>query len=98
MGTAFLFFWASRTMGSYWSLVARTRGDHQLVQTGPFAHLRHPISTALFLVDGLQRHCLGHAGRLWLAAPIYALGTWLRINEEERPLEAVRHTGTMPRA
>jgi protein-S-isoprenylcysteine O-methyltransferase Ste14 len=29
-----LFAWAARTMGDNWAIVARTRGDHQLVTSG----------------------------------------------------------------
>lgn len=90
MATAIgLFFAAARAMGRNWSLVARTREDHQLVQTGPFAHLRHPIYTALFLVMVAIAIAFGHTGRLLIAAPLYALGTWLRVSEEERLLRAM---------
>jgi protein-S-isoprenylcysteine O-methyltransferase Ste14 len=34
-------------MGKNWSLIARTRSDHQLVRNGPFAIVRHPIYLAL---------------------------------------------------
>src|SRR3546814_4471026 len=47
--TVGLFVWASRTMGRNWSIVARTRADHRLVTTGPFAHVRNPIYGAMFL-------------------------------------------------
>lgn len=90
MATAIgLFWWASATMGRNWSLVARTRDDHQLVQTGPFAHLRHPIYTALFLTMIAIAIGCGHLSHLWLAIPLYALGTWLRVGEEERLLAAM---------
>ena len=83
-----LFWWASATMGRNWSLVARTREDHQLVQTGPFAHIRHPIYTALFLTMIAIAIGCGHAAHLWFSVPLYALGTSLRIAEEERLLYA----------
>ncbi|MGI4733342.1 MAG: methyltransferase family protein [Janthinobacterium lividum] len=81
-----LFVWSTRTMGRNWSIVARTRGDHTLVTTGPFAHLRHPIYTALFLLLVAMAVATGHWPRLAAAIPLYALGTWLRIAEEERML------------
>jgi protein-S-isoprenylcysteine O-methyltransferase Ste14 len=73
-------------MGRNWSVVARTRSDHELVTTGPFAWLRHPIYTALALLLIALSIAYGNAARLILALPIYALGTWLRIAEEERLL------------
>ncbi|MGN6374420.1 MAG: methyltransferase family protein [Sphingomonas sp.] len=83
-----LFVWAARTMGRNWSLVARTRSDHQLVVSGPFAHIRHPIYTALALLLVALAVATGHAPRLIVTLPLYALGTWLRIAEEERLLRA----------
>ena len=83
-----LFVWASRTMGRNWSLVARTRDDHQLVQSGPFAWVRHPIYTALASFTLAIAVAYGHLSHLWIAAPVYALGTGLRVREEERLLRA----------
>ena len=82
-GAVILFAWATRTMGANWSLVARTRSDHQLVQTGPFAHLRHPIYVAMALFMFALAVAYGHFLHLLLAVPIFARGTWLRVREEE---------------
>jgi len=81
-----LFHASSRTMGKNWSLVARTREDHQLVQTGPFAVVRHPIYVALFLFMIAMAVAYGHTGNLILAVPIYAVATWFRVRHEERLL------------
>lgn len=78
-----LFAWSARTMGRNWSLEARTRADHSLVTTGPFAFVRHPIYVALFLFMLAFAVAFGHLAHLWLAMPLFALGTWLRIREEE---------------
>ncbi len=85
-GALALFVAASATMGRNWSLVARTRGDHALATTGPFARMRHPIYTALALVLIALAVALGHLPRLAIALPVYALGTWLRVRIEERLL------------
>lgn len=84
-----LFVWATAAMGRNWSLVARTRSDHALVTTGPFARMRHPIYTALALVVIALALALGHLPSLTLALPVYALGTWLRVRIEERLLHAM---------
>jgi protein-S-isoprenylcysteine O-methyltransferase Ste14 len=83
-----LFVWASRTMGRNWSVVARTRSDHELVTTGPFAHVRHPIYSAMALLLLALAIGLGNEWRLIVTLPLYALGTWLRIAEEEKLLRA----------
>ena len=87
-GAVALFRGSSVAMGRNWSLVARTRDDHQLVQTGPFAHLRHPIYTGLALFVLAMAIAYGHLSHLWIAGPLYAIGTWLRVAEEERLLRA----------
>ena len=84
--TVWLFVWASRTMGRNWSIVARTRGDHALVTSGPFAWIRHPIYTAMFLMMIALAIGLGHVARLIIAVPVYALGTAIRVRIEERLL------------
>ncbi|MGP7796184.1 methyltransferase family protein [Sphingomonas sp. CLY1604] len=84
-----LFVWATAVMGRNWSLVARTRADHRLVTTGPFACVRHPIYSALALVVVAMALALGHAAHLLAALPVYALGTWLRVRAEERLLHAL---------
>ncbi|WP_234419219.1 methyltransferase family protein [Sphingomonas sp. EC-HK361] len=84
-----LFVWSSRTMGRNWSLVARTRSDHELVTTGPFAHVRHPIYVAMALTMLATSIALGHERALLIGVPLFAIGTWLRISEEERLLRAM---------
>ncbi|GAA0673950.1 protein-S-isoprenylcysteine O-methyltransferase Ste14 [Sphingomonas insulae] len=83
-----LFLWSTAAMGHNWSLVARVRSDHQLVTRGPFAHIRHPIYTALALVVVAAAVATGRLPRLLIALPLYGLGTWLRVRIEERLLHA----------
>jgi protein-S-isoprenylcysteine O-methyltransferase Ste14 len=83
-----LFAWATRTMGRNWSIVARTRSDHELVTAGPFAYVRHPIYAAMALLLLALAIGLGNEWRLIVALPLYAIGTWLRIVEEEKLLRA----------
>jgi protein-S-isoprenylcysteine O-methyltransferase Ste14 len=88
-GTAIvLFLSAALTMGRNWSLVARTRADHQLVRTGPFAMVRHPIYLALLLYLISIAAALGHWQQLLFAMPLYAAGTFIRIRDEEALLRA----------
>ncbi len=78
-----LFIWAGATMGANWSLVARMRGDHTLVRTGPFAIVRHPIYLSLFGFIVATALAFGHPYNLLLATPFYWLGTHLRASIEE---------------
>ena len=78
-------------MGAAWSLVARTRSDHRLATTGPFAYVRHPIYSGMALFMFALAIAYGHEWQLLVGVPLFMLGTWLRIREEERLLrEAIR--------
>lgn len=83
-----LFDASSRAMGKNWAIVAQTRSDHVLVQTGPFAVIRNPIYVALGLFMVAMAVAFGHWRNLILAAPLYVLGTWMRVMREERLLRA----------
>lgn len=85
---AALFRWSAQTMGKNWSLVARTREDATLITDGPFAYVRNPIYVALALFMVAMAIAYGHIATLIVALPIYALGTWFRVQHEERLLAA----------
>jgi protein-S-isoprenylcysteine O-methyltransferase Ste14 len=77
---------AARAMGANWSIVARLREGHELVTAGVFAHLRHPIYTAMAAFLLALAIAFGHEFGLILAIPLFGLGTSIRIREEERLL------------
>jgi protein-S-isoprenylcysteine O-methyltransferase Ste14 len=85
---AALFRWSSTTMGRNWSLVARTRDDHELVTAGPFALVRHPIYVSMLFFLLALAVAAGHYLQLLWAVPVFALGTHIRIVEEEKLLRA----------
>ncbi|MEP7210934.1 MAG: isoprenylcysteine carboxylmethyltransferase family protein [Alphaproteobacteria bacterium] len=84
--SAGLFIWSQRTMGTNWSLVARTREDHSLVQRGPFALMRNPIYVALFGMMVATAVSLGRPLNLVVAIPLYIVGTLMRVGIEEKLL------------
>jgi protein-S-isoprenylcysteine O-methyltransferase Ste14 len=45
----FLMIWARRHLGHYWSDKVEIKANHQLISTGPYARLRHPIYTGMLL-------------------------------------------------
>jgi protein-S-isoprenylcysteine O-methyltransferase Ste14 len=88
-----LFAAAAGAMGANWSLIARTRADHQLVTIGVFAQVRNPIYLAMSLFLLALAIGLGHEANLVVAVPGFALGTWIRVREEEKLLRAQFGTG-----
>jgi len=83
-----LFTAAARAMGANWSIVARMREGHELVTGGVFARLRHPIYTAMGAFLVAMAIAFGHLGNLLVALPLFAIGTGVRVREEERLLRA----------
>jgi protein-S-isoprenylcysteine O-methyltransferase Ste14 len=88
MGIAIVLFAASSSaLGRNWSVVARTRSDHELVRSGPYAYVRHPIYLGmLFFLLGLAT-ALGHWFQLIIAVPVFLAGTASRTRVEEGLLE-----------
>ena len=80
--------WARRTLGDNWSSEVAFKQGHELVKTGPYRFVRHPIYTGLLLM------CLGTAvvvGQLhsWLGFPFSCAGFWFKLKQEETLL--LRH-------
>jgi protein-S-isoprenylcysteine O-methyltransferase Ste14 len=88
-GTAvWLFRAAASEMGRNWSVVARTRADHELVRGGPFAIVRHPIYLAMWLYLFSLGVAFGHWLTLLLGLPFFLAGTLIRVREEEKLLRS----------
>jgi len=85
---AWLFRAAAAEMGGNWSIVARTRADHQLVRAGPFAIIRHPIYLAMWLYLFSLGIAFGHWLTLLIGLPFFLAGTRIRVREEEKLLRA----------
>src|SRR5262249_9800732 len=76
---------ARRHLGSNWSGEVRIACGHELVRSGPYGYVRHPVYTALVgmyvgtvLVSG-QLHAL-------IALAVMLLAYWRKIQLEERAL------------
>ncbi len=77
--------WARRTLAGNWSGNVTFKQGHELIRTGPYRFVRHPIYTGLLLMS------LGtaiEAGRWhsWLSLPLTLLGVWIKLKQEERLL------------
>jgi len=86
-GAIGLFAASSRELGRNWSLVARMRSDHELVRTGPYARVRHPIYLGLLLFLLAMAVGLGHWPQLLIALPLFVVGTAIRTRVEDGLLE-----------
>ncbi len=74
---------AVRTLGKNWSLAARVITDHELIATGPYAFVRHPIYTGMLGMLVANGLVFGTWSSLLTGLAIYWLGTALRTRREE---------------
>jgi protein-S-isoprenylcysteine O-methyltransferase Ste14 len=81
-GAAFT-VWARITLGRNWSAEVTFKQDHELIESGPYALVRHPIYTGLIVMG------LGTAinyGRVFGFVVLVALcgGLWWKARQEEQ--------------
>jgi protein-S-isoprenylcysteine O-methyltransferase Ste14 len=74
--------WSRWTLAGNWSSDVRFKQGHELVQTGPYRFVRHPIYTGILIM------CLAIAiqfGRLhqWVGVLIIGIGLWIKLKQEE---------------
>jgi protein-S-isoprenylcysteine O-methyltransferase Ste14 len=75
-------WWARLTMGRLWSGLISRLPDHRIVDTGPFAIVRHPIYTAIIAAAFLLAIAQGTAEGL-AGAVLFLVAFWLKARIEE---------------
>jgi protein-S-isoprenylcysteine O-methyltransferase Ste14 len=82
-----LTWWARIELGRLWSSAITRKEEHRLVDTGPYALVRHPIYTgiiiALLATAATEATMLAHLG-----AVLITFGLWVKARAEERFLSA----------
>jgi protein-S-isoprenylcysteine O-methyltransferase Ste14 len=78
----FVTIWARWTLAGNWSSDVTFKQGHELIKTGPYRFVRHPIYTGLLVM------CLGSAieiGKLrcFLSLLVVGLGFWIKLKQEE---------------
>jgi protein-S-isoprenylcysteine O-methyltransferase Ste14 len=81
-GVAFA-VWARVHLGSNWSGTVTVKEDHELIRTGPYGYVRHPIYTGLIAGVIGTAICSGTL-RAALGAGIIAVALLLKSRTEER--------------
>ena len=81
-----LLYWVHHSLGSFFSARLELQEDHQIIQTGPYRWIRHPMYTTGFM------YLIG-AGLLsgnWIILLIptlsFALLVFSRVSDEEKML------------
>jgi protein-S-isoprenylcysteine O-methyltransferase Ste14 len=74
--------WARFTLGRNWSGVVTLKGGHELITSGPYAFVRHPIYTGLLTMFVATVIVLGHIAGI-IAIPIVLVSFWIKLRSEE---------------
>ena len=84
VGLGFVFAWWARIhLGMLWSASVTIKADHKVIDTGPYALVRHPIYTGMILSAAATAAAIG-SGTAILGAAVMALGLWIKARLEER--------------
>ena len=75
--------WARRYLGSNWSRSVTIKQGHELITTGPYAMVRHPIYTGI--LTGLLGTAIALSQvRGFLAFVLIFLALWIKLRMEEQ--------------
>ena len=86
---AAVFGWLSvRHLGKQLRILAGLYADHELIRTGPYAIVRHPVYASLFLMMLATGLLFARWPMLLLSIALYIAGTEIRIHAEEGLLRA----------
>jgi protein-S-isoprenylcysteine O-methyltransferase Ste14 len=79
-----LFCWAHGALGQNWTAVLALSNEHEMVQNGPYRHIRHPMYSAFFVI-GIG---FGMLSANWLIGAIYLVPLFVmyeaRVSAEEQ--------------
>jgi protein-S-isoprenylcysteine O-methyltransferase Ste14 len=74
--------WARVHIGKYWSSTVALKSEHQLIRSGPYARIRHPIYTGIILAIAGTALAVGRYAAI-VAVMIFVVGFWLKARKEE---------------
>ena len=75
--------WARRTLAGNWSSDVTFKEGHELIRTGPYRYVRHPIYTGLLIMWIGTAIEIGQL-RGWVAVALVTIGFWIKLSQEER--------------
>jgi protein-S-isoprenylcysteine O-methyltransferase Ste14 len=75
-------WWARIHLGRLWSSSVGRKADHRVVDTGPYAIVRHPIYTGISVASFATAAMRGTA-LAWLGAGVMTLGWYVKARMEE---------------
>lgn len=80
----FLFaWWARLRLGKLWSAFVTRKDEHRIVDSGPYALVRHPIYTGIILAAAAVAILKGNICAI-AGAVLIVVGFWIKARLEER--------------
>jgi len=73
--------WARVFLGANWSATVTIKQDHEIIRSGPYALVRHPIYSGLLL--GMLGTAIAIGEMRGLVGLVF-LGWWLKLQTEEQ--------------
>jgi protein-S-isoprenylcysteine O-methyltransferase Ste14 len=102
-GLAALFSWTgAAALGKQWRMDAGLTADHQLVTSGPYRLVRHPIYTSMLCVLLATGFLVAPWWLFLPAVAFFMIGTEIRVRIEDRLLkeqfgeQAIEYQGRVP--
>ena len=77
--------WARRHLGEYWSDKVALKVDHQLIRSGPYSLLRHPIYCGVLLGIAGTAFAIGEWRGL-VVLVVMTVNYWIKAAREDRIL------------
>ncbi len=74
--------WSRWMLAGNWSSDVRFKEGHQLVRTGPYRFVRHPIYTGILLMCAAPAIQFGRL-HCWLGFVLIVAGLWIKLKQEE---------------
>ena len=85
-GAVWLTVASIRTLGKQWALSARVIEDHQLVRSGPYGWVRHPLYTAVLGINTATALTFARWEAVVASIALSVLGGFIRARSEEHLL------------
>lgn len=78
--------WARRVIGRNWSGFVTIKQNHEMIQRGPYAVVRHPIYTGLILASTGTAVVMSPTAEGFLLDLVWILALYVKARSEERVL------------
>jgi protein-S-isoprenylcysteine O-methyltransferase Ste14 len=74
--------WSRHVLGRNWSSNITFKEGHQLIRTGPYRFVRHPIYTGILVMSSGPAIQYGRVFS-WFALLVIGVGLWIKLKQEE---------------